>query len=174
MVAQAYDKGVPMGGDLPSASDAAQAPRFLVSALKDPGTSIAEGTPLQRLQIIKGWYRDGELHEKVLDVAGGDTGASVNLSNCERLGSGHDRLCSVWQDPDFEASDNAFYYARVLENPSCRWSQFACNAAGVNCANADTVPEAFAQCCSAEHQPTVQERAWSSPIWVKASPQLGL
>lgn len=174
MVAQAYAKGVPMGADLPAANDSGRAPKFLVSALKDPGTNGAEGTPLQRLQIVKGWYRDGQLHEKVLDVAGGDTGATVNLDNCERLGSGHDRLCSVWQDSDFNANDNAFYYARLLENPSCRWSQFACNAADVNCADPDSVPEAFAQCCSAQHQPTVQERAWSSPIWVSGAAQPAL
>ena len=174
MVAQAYAKGVPMGADLPSSSDANRAPKFLVSAIKDPGTQRAQGTPLQRLQIVKGWYRDGQLHEKVVDVAGGDTGATVNLSNCERIGSGHDRLCSVWQDPDFNAQDNAFYYARVLENPSCRWSQFACNAAGVDCSDPDSVPEAFAQCCSAQHQPTVQERAWSSPIWFNGTSASGL
>lgn len=169
MVARSYASGVPMGGDLPSPKapqqSPEQAPRFLVSAIKDAGTPSAAGTPLQRLQIIKGWYRDGQLHEKTIDVAGGDTGASVNLNTCERVGSGHNRLCSVWQDPDFNAKDNAFYYARVLENPSCRWSQFACNAAGVDCADPDSVPEAFALCCSAQHQPTVQERAWSSPIW---------
>ncbi len=165
MVRQAYDRAVPMGSDLPAGTES---PEFLVSVVKDAGTSTSEGTPLQRVQIVKGWYREGELHEAVVDVAGGDTGASVNLRTCERIGTGHNRLCTVWKDPDFNATDNAFYYARALENPSCRWSQFACNAAGVDCDKPDSIPEGFDRCCSAEHQPTVQERAWSSPIWYTA------
>ena len=117
------------------------------------------------MQIVKGWVEGGEAHEKVYDVAGGDTGASVDLATCETRGDGADGLCGVWRDPDFDASERAFYYARVLENPTCRWSQHLCNAAGVDCSDPDAVAPGFAACCAEEHRPTVQERAWTSPIW---------
>ncbi len=162
MVSKAYEQGVPMGGDLP---DSELAPKFLVAVSQDSGTEQYPGAPLQRVQIVKGWYKDGELHEKVLDVAGGDNGASVNLDTCDRIGAGHAQLCSVWQDPAFDSAANAFYYARALENPSCRWSQYQCNDAGVDCDDPATISEGFESCCVAEHKRTVQERAWSSPIW---------
>lgn len=164
LVSKGYAGGVPMGGDLPAAG-AEQAPRFVVSAIQDTGTPNDPGTPLQRIQIIKGWYDAGELRERVMDVAGGANDATVDPSTCERSGSGHAQLCQVWQDPDFDASAPAFYYARVLENPSCRWSQHACNAAAVDCANPDSIAEGMAGCCAADHQGIIQERAWSSPVW---------
>ena len=165
MVALAYEQGVPMGSDLPAS---AVPPRFLVAVSQDSGTAEYPGAPLQRVQIVKGWYKDGEVHEQVLDVAGGDNGASVDLKTCERVGEGHAQLCSVWQDSEFDPAANAFYYARALENPSCRWSQYQCNDAGVDCADPSTITEGFENCCVAEHQRTVQERAWSSPIWYTA------
>jgi hypothetical protein len=162
---QGYAGGVPMGGDLPERSDAA-APRFAVSALADPGTDASPGAPLQRIQIVKGWVdTEGAVHEKVVDVAGGDNGASVDTATCERRGDGARSLCSVWTDPDFDANSGAFYYARVLENPSCRWSQHLCVEAGVDCSDPSTISAGFEPCCSADHRPTVQERAWTSPIW---------
>jgi hypothetical protein len=186
MVKQAYAKGVPMGGEL---SASASSPGFLVSALKDPGSPGNPGNDLQRLQIIKGWVDSaGETHERVFDVAGNaDNGASVNPQTCEPVGSGYDNLCTVWKDPDFNSSQDAFYYVRVLENKSCRWSTLQCKAAGVdpfseNCsaqAAAKTeefqddgaIGDVWGKCCIDEAQepfysPLIQERAWTSPIWI--------
>jgi hypothetical protein len=137
----------------------------VVSAQYDPGTPRYPGTELQRLQIIKGWYRDGELQEQVIDVAGGDNDAGVDTASCETYGSGHRQLCAVWSDPDFDPRAQAFYYTRLLENPTCRWSQRACVDAGVNCDDPAAVPAGMEQCCAPEHQRVIQERAWSSPIW---------
>jgi hypothetical protein len=164
LVATGYADGVPMGGDLREAPAGASAPRFVVSALKDSGPS---GLGLQRVQIIKGWVEDGEHREQVHEVAGGDNGASVDLATCEPQGAGADSLCSVWTDPAFDADAPAFYYARVIENPSCRWSQYTCNAAGVDCGNPDSIPEGLAACCAESHRPAIQERAWTSPIWYR-------
>jgi len=185
MLEQAYRQGVPMGSELVASSG--DSPRFLVSAAKDPGVGGAPGIDLQRVQLIKGWVDgSGITHEKVYDVAGSsDTGAGVDPQSCAPTGSGYKQLCAVWEDPDFNASQRAFYYLRVLENPSCRWSTRQCQAYGVNpfsaqCeSQAATATEAvdgalgdvFGRCCmNAENQPfyspTIQERAWTSPIWV--------
>jgi hypothetical protein len=160
-----YDKGVPMGADLPARSKKDGDPSFAVWALKDPGTDEAPGTALQRIQIVKGWVEDGEAREKVLDVAGSKNEAGVDVDTCEPTGQGAAQLCSVWRDRDFEPEQSAFYYARVLENPSCRWSQHLCVDAGVNCADPSTVTAGFEECCSPRHEPIIQERAWTSPIW---------
>jgi hypothetical protein len=76
-------------------------------------------------------------------------------------------LCEVWQDPAFDPDQNAFCYARVVENPSCRWSQWQCIAADepINCADPASVPEDFVACCDADVPKTVRERSWTSPIW---------
>ncbi len=165
-VARGYGDGVPMGGILeaPGAS-APSALRLAVQALKDPGTEHDPGAPLQRIQIVKGWLAAGALHERVWDVAGGPNDAGVDLASCQRSGSGHARLCTVWADPDFDPALPAFYYARVLENPSCRWSQHVCSAAGVDCGDPASIGPGLDGCCDASHRPTVQERAWSSPVW---------
>ena len=97
--------------------------------------------------------------------AGGDNGAAVNLDSCVQSGPGHANLCTVWEDDDFNPAAQAFYYARLLENPSCRWSQHICADAGVRCDNPDSIPEGLEACCAPEHRKTIQERAWSSPIW---------
>jgi len=165
LVQQGYEGGVPMGGDLPAATSQRDAPRFIASALQDLGTREYPGNELQRIQLIKGWYSDGELHEKVIDVAGGDNGASVDILNCEQSGVGHAQLCAVWEDPDFDPDAQAFYYTRVLENPSCRWSQMICADAGVRCDDPASVPAGMENCCADTHQRVIQERAWSSPIW---------
>ncbi len=165
MVARAYADGVPMGGDLPPPTGAESAPRFVIHAVQDSGTTEYPGTALQRIQLVKGWYTDGELREKVLDVAGGDNGAKVDVDTCEQSGSGHPQLCTVWTDREFDPAAPAFYYTRVLENPSCRWSQRICAGAGVRCDDPATIPEGMASCCAPEHRKVIQERAWSSPIW---------
>jgi hypothetical protein len=167
-VAQGYAHGVPMGGELraPAAAGSA-APRFAVLATKDAGSRAEPGSDLERVQIVKGWLdAAGATHERVVDIVGGANGASVSTRTCQQSGRGHARLCSVWQDPDFAASERAFYYARVLENPSCRWSQRVCIAKRVDCAKPETIGEGLEGCCAPEHQPVIQERAWTSPIWV--------
>ena len=154
----AYANGVPMGAELISQGDAI--PRFIAWASRD-----ANAAPLQRLQIIKGWTVNGEHFEQVYDVAcsdGGtpdpqthrcpDNGATVDLTNCAiSTDSGAGELSTVWQDPDFDPQHRAFYYARVLENPTCRWSTWDAIRAGVT-------PRS-------DLATTIQERAWSSPIW---------
>ncbi len=163
----AYGQGVPMGSDLPPRGTAT-APRFFVSALKDADT----GTPLERLQIVKGWAAsDGSVHEQVYDVDGGPNGATVDHDTCALVGSGADARCTLWTDPDFDPTLAAFYYARVLENPTCRWSTYDCKALGVDPFAADCQTKAItvqpgtnlSDCCRLS--PTVQERAWTSPIW---------
>ena len=157
-VEQAYAKGVTMGGSL--VGNGMESPGFLVMASADP-----ENAPLQRLQIIKGWIDDdGATHEEVIDVACAngaevnpdtnrcsDNGARVDASNCAiNPETGSDQLSTLWYDPNFKSDQRAFYYARVLENPTCRWSTWDAIRAGVA-----PRPD-FAK--------TVQERAWSSPI----------
>ncbi|MBI1197952.1 MAG: DUF3604 domain-containing protein [Phenylobacterium sp.] len=157
-VRQAYAHGVPMGGDLAAAKG--RAPKFLVWAVRDPKSGY-----LQRAQIVKGWIENGVAKEKVFDVACSDglalnkttwrcpdNGASVNLQTCEpdRF-KGDVEMRTVWTDPQFDPKQRAFYYVRVLENPSCRWSTWDALRNG-------TPPNPALA-------PTVMERAWSSPIW---------
>jgi hypothetical protein len=162
-VARAYRQGTPMGGNL----TAGQAPRFAVAAQRDAGSHGDPGLPLQRLQIIKGWVDDtGGGHEKVYEVAGDpDNGASVDIRSCTSRGEGFDSLCTVWQDPDYRADEFAYYYARAVENPGCRWSQHICAAKAVDCGNPDSIGDGLEGCCAPEHRPIIQERAVSSPIW---------
>ena len=167
----AYQDGVPMGGvlsakQLPSPD---QSPIFLVHAVKDAGTESFTGTSLQRIQIVKAWLdSDGQTHEYVYDVqmAEDSDKASVNTDTCERTGEGASEMCVVWTDHSFDSKEHAWYYARAVENPSCRWSQYACNAVGVDCSNIEALPPKFAPCCAGPN--TIQERAWSSPIWYYA------
>ena len=156
-VALAYDRAVPMGGDL-EPTPGGSAPVFAVSALRDPGTPEAPGGLLQRAQIVKGWMgRDGRIHQQVIDVAGGANRAGVDLETCTPEGSGHDSLCGTWKDPDFDPAQPAVYYARVLENPSCRWHARQCLALP-----AEERPDG----CDSDIVPAViQERAYTSPIW---------
>lgn len=186
MLEKAYAGGVPMGGELQAGTES---PDFLVSAYRDPGSPGHPGTDLQRVQIIKGWLDDqGNTHEAIFDVAGdADNGAGVDPQSCAPTGSGRQSLCTVWKDPQYNASESAFYYVRVLENPSCRWSTLQCQAAGVNPFAADCADQAakrteemqdngaigdvFGKCCIDPAQepfysPIIQERAWTSPIWL--------
>ena len=154
-----YARGVAMGGDL---SASLGEPKFVVTALRD-----ALGAPLQRLQIVKGWIEDGQKREQVFDVACSDgqrvdrathrcpdNGASVDLTTCAiSTDVGDDQLATTWTDPAFDAAQEAFYYLRALENPTCRWSTWDAVRAGV-------APRASTPA-------TIQERAWSSPIWVQ-------
>ena len=190
-----YDNGVPMGGTLAAQPMAGAAPKFAVSAMQDLGTPEEPGTPLQRIQIIKGWLENGEYRVAIHDdVAGNaDNGATVDLSTCEQSGRGEPSLCAVWKDPDFAPTERAYYYARVVENPTCRWTTHQCveknydcdnpsrdidldccdPTAGLNvdwcdaidCSNPNSLPPADARCCLPRVEPAIQERAWTSPIW---------
>ena len=158
-VAAGYAHGVPMGGTLTGAGG--PAPDFFVQAVRDPRSGR-----LQRAQIVKGWLDgDGEAHERVFDVACSDglapdpashrcpgNGARVDLADCSvSRDRGAEELRAVWTDPDFDAGQPAFWYLRVLENPSCRWSTWDAVRAGVE-------PNPVLPA-------TIQERAWSSPVW---------
>ncbi len=169
-VRRGYAGGVPMGQDLPVPGEGDEAPRFAVWAQQDAGDPGRPGTPLQRVQIVKGWLDGDTLREETFDVAGGPNDAGVDVDTCTPYGEGATELCTVWTDPDFDAADAAFYYVRVLENPTCRWSQYVCNAAELDCDDAASVPTDLTPCCSADHQATVQERAWTSPIWYTPAP----
>jgi hypothetical protein len=178
-VDRAYTTGTPMGGEIGAVRGTAS-PRFAVWAMKDPGTASVPGTDLQRVQIVKGWIdATGATQEKVVDVAGdAANGAGVDPATCSPTGAGAADLCAVWEDPDFDPSERAFYYARVVENPVCRWSTRVCKQAGIDpfaadcAAQAALAPAAFANCCLDETNdpflsPTIQERAWTSPIWYR-------
>jgi len=160
-----YRKGVPMGGTLPQRPESAHAPRFAVWAERRLDAGVGRVVPLQRIQIIKGWVDPSQeplrKEFEVFDVAGmPDNGARVDLETCQILGDGFDRLCALWIDPDFHEDRRAFYYVRVVENPSCRWSAQEC----VRLAPDDR-PES---CSDPGIEKVIQERAWTSPIWYNA------
>ncbi|MCP4904003.1 MAG: DUF3604 domain-containing protein [bacterium] len=161
LAARGYASGVAMGSDLPRRPDAStdrRAPTFVTSALADPGSPGHPGGLLQRLQIVK-MTSDAAGHavQRVIDVAGGATDAYVEAATCEPRGSGAASLCAIWSDPDFDPAERAAYYARIIENPSCRSYTRAC----LNLEGADRP----AACDDESIRRYAQERAWSSPIW---------
>jgi hypothetical protein len=157
-VKAAYARGVPMGSDLKPGSG--KAPTFLVMALKDPKSGN-----LDRIQIIKGWVDTaGKQHEKIYDVAWSDArkigadgklpaiGNTVDVKAATYTNNiGAAQLAAGWTDPDFKPGEQAFYYARVIEIPTPRWSTY--DAVRMKMAALTDVPT------------SIQERAWSSPIW---------
>jgi hypothetical protein len=156
MLEEAYAEGVPMGGLLKGSTGAP--PTFLVQASADPGTSTWPGRGLERLQIVKGYVRGGVAREQVYDVAGEATmEPAVDLATCGVLAKGAAELCAVWTDPDFDATERAFYYARAVEVPSCRYNAHECLSL-----DPATAPLA---CADPALPKIVQHRAWSSPIW---------
>ena len=162
-IERAYANGVTMGGTLlakQQTEDNTSSPGFLVIASADP-----KNAPLQRIQVVKGWVDSaGKTHERVMDVACAngavvdaqtnrcpDNGARVDISDCSiNPESGSAELAALWQDPDFDPAQRAFYYARAIEHPTCRWSTWDAVRAGV-------APRP-------DFATTLQERAWSSPI----------
>ncbi|MGI9240612.1 MAG: DUF3604 domain-containing protein, partial [Verrucomicrobiales bacterium] len=166
-VKKAYEGGVPMGGDLPAMPKSAKAPAFAFWAMKDP-----ESGNLDRIQVIKGWYdKRGYGFQKIYDVSWSDdrkpdakgklppVGNTVDLADASYENSICDNeLSAVWTDPDFDPSQHAVYYTRVLEIPTPRWSTYDAKTLGV------APPEGV--------DATIQERAWSSPIWYTPDPSL--
>jgi len=155
-----YTRGVPMGGDLSSAPQG-RAPTFLVAALKDP-----TGANLDRYQIVKGWLdKGGKLHEKVYDVAWSgerkpdpktgrvpSVGSTVDVAEATWTNTiGAPELIAVWRDPDFDPAQPAFYYGRVIEIPTPRWTAYDAKRFGVKPLPGTAM--------------TVTERAYTSPIW---------
>ena len=213
-----YAQGVPMGGELTDAPEG-EAPKFVVSARQDPMSA-----PLQRIQIIKGWLDGDDILTQVYEVAGDpDNGATVDLGTCEPQGGGAADLCAFWEDPSFDSTQRAYYYVRVIENPTCRWSTHQCVEADYDCNNptreidqdccdataginiafcddvaagldpeeaaccrtdsptslqsvsfcetvASSLPPAEGACCLPRLEATIQERAWTSPIWYRPAP----
>jgi hypothetical protein len=158
--AQGYRRGVPMGGDLKKAP-AGAAPTFMVRALRDP-----DGANLDRVQIIKGWLgENGKAQERIYDVAVSDgrtigadgrcttpVGSTVKVADASYTNSiGDALLMGYWKDPDFDPGERAFYYVRVIEIPSPRWTAYDAKRFGIE------MPE--------EIPMTVQDRAYTSPIW---------
>ena len=157
-----YAKGVPMGGNLSAPPKGKTSPTFLVAALKD-----AIGANLDRIQIVKGWLdAKGTLQEKVYDVAWSDdrkpnaegklpsVGNTVDVANATWTNTiGATELITVWEDPDFDAKEKAFYYARVIEIPTPRWTAY--EAKYFNIKMPKEVPM------------TTTERAYTSPIWYR-------
>ena len=153
-----YANGVPMGGNLPAPKS--KAPSLIVWAVKDP-----DDANLDRIQIVKGWAKGGQTFEKVYDVAWSGmrspdqttgkiepVGTTVNIKDASYTNTiGAVELKTVWTDPEFDPSLDAFYYARILQIPTPRWSTYDAKELGVG--PPSTVPA------------TVQERAWTSPIW---------
>jgi hypothetical protein len=159
-VSQGYQRGVPMGGDLRDAPEGA-APRFMIRALRDP-----DGANLDRVQIIKGWLdSDGETHERIYDVAVSDdrqidadgrartpVGSTVDIAAATFTNTIGDAVMPAhWVDPDFDPGQPAFYYVRVLEIPTPRWTTYDAAFFGIELP--DNVPA------------TIQDRAYTSPIW---------
>jgi len=159
-ISQGYRRGVPMGGDLRDAPEGG-APRFMIRALRDP-----DGANLDRIQVIKGWLDDkGDAQERIYDVAVSDgreigddgrtrqpVGNTVDIATATYTNSiGDAFLVAHWQDPDFDPAAHAFYYVRVLEIPTPRWTTFDAAFFGIDLP--DNVPA------------TLQDRAYTSPIW---------
>ena len=158
-IAYLYETASTMGGSLKTKKN--KSPTFLVWAMAD-----AQGTNLQRVQIIKGWLDNGESKEKVYDATCSDglevdksshrcpdNGAKVNLNDCSiSKNKGSRELKTLWKDPEFIEDQEAFYYVRVLENPVCRWSTW-------DAIRSNQLPRS-------DIKSTIQERAWSSPIWI--------
>lgn len=191
-----HEQGVPMGGDLVLGEQAyneegeIKAPAFAVGALRD---KASDANGLQTLQIIKGWLdEEGNTHERVYNLNTTDS-VGISLDSCQASYQARDSLCSVWRDPDFDPAQKAFYYARVVEQPSCRWSWQQCRVLFEDnpverfkeaCKEPSSLPSGYRECCLhtpiadsypnklkkeqfGTYPPVIQERAWTSPVWYR-------
>ncbi|MBW2684430.1 MAG: DUF3604 domain-containing protein [Deltaproteobacteria bacterium] len=173
---------VMMGALLPSGGSGA--PSFAVWAAQDAGGANG-GTPLERIQIIKGKLTaSGEVETAVFTVAGSKDGPAPNTDCTINTVARPETLCAVWTDPNFDPSEDAYYYARILEQPTCRWNTINCLEQGVDCSALGPADGAFSEesgdagyegCCDITGSPgsftgtnrfdVIRERAWTSPIW---------
>ena len=153
-ISYAYANATPMGGTI--ASDSLSQPSIFISASAD---SSIKDQFIEKLQVVKGVVRNGELLTTVHDVGVTNAQSKLDIANCEVTGSGEKAMCSVWNDPNFNSSENAYYYVRVVANKSCRWSHNLCLQNPEYCeADSDaSIPK------------VVQERAWTSPIWLETT-----
>lgn len=177
--------GVPMGGTLTANSNG---PYIAVYAIQDPGGE-EPGIPLQKLELIKTWADSaGKTHQKLVTLQVNKSAPQPRM-DCSLERSGPEQMCAVFQDKEYSVTQRASYYGRALENSSCRWTTRMCTAKGVQCnqlqASNGQFPSnspfsGYEGCCAISGEPgrfkgefrfiTQQERAWSSPIWVEATP----
>ena len=153
-ISYAYANATPMGGTI--ASDSLSQPSIFISASAD---SSIKDQFIEKLQVVKGVVRNGELLTTVHDVGVTNAQSKLDIANCEVTGSGEKAMCSVWNDPNFNSSENTYYYVRVVANKSCRWSHNLCLQNPEYCeADSDaSIPK------------VIQERAWTSPIWLETT-----
>ena len=152
-IASSYEHGVPMGATLES-NNLSKA-RLFISATAD--LSI-DDQYIEKLQVIKGVLKDGEVKTSIHDIKS-NTPTSLDIDSCKVLGQGVRSMCAVWEDPNFKKGDEAYYYVRVIANKSCRWSHDLCLKNPKYCEdkNDSNIPK------------FIQERAWTSPIWLENS-----
>ena len=153
-ISYAYANATPMGGTI--TSDSLSQPSIFISASAD---SSIKDQFIEKLQVVKGVVRNGELLTTVHDVGVTNAQSKLDIANCEVTGSGEKAMCSVWNDPNFNSSENAYYYVRVVANKSCRWSHNLCLQNPEYCeADSDaSIPK------------VIQERAWTSPVWLETT-----
>ncbi len=148
MAAQGYAKGTAMGGIM--SAPQAQYPTFMVSMQRDPASSA-----IQEVQIIKAWLNaDGSTDESLVTIFRSPTSDGV--------GQG----CVLWEDKSYQAGQASVYYARLLEAPVDRWSTYDCAAGAVDCSDPQVIEQGYERCCDGTLPEQIQERAWSSPIWI--------
>ena len=172
---------VMMGAVLPAGLTGS--PRFAIWAAQDVNSA-----PLERIQIIKGTLEEsGEVQTEVITIAGAPDGPSRNQDCTVDATARPETLCATWEDAEFDPNEDAYYYARILEQPTCRWSTRRCVTQGVNCADLDPADGTFSSesgnagyegCCEISGSPgsfdgvnrfdVIRERAWTSPIWYES------
>jgi hypothetical protein len=153
-ISYAYANATPMGGTI--SSDSLSQPSIFISASAD---SSIKDQFIEKLQVVKGVVRNGELLTTVHDVGVTNAQSKLDIASCKVTGSGEKAMCSVWNDPNFNSSENAYYYVRVVANKSCRWSHNLCLQNPEYCeADSDaSIPK------------VIQERAWTSPVWLETT-----
>jgi len=181
-----------MGSELTAPPGPRAKPVLAIEAVADPGTTKFPGAKLQRIQVVKGYLdEDGKPQTRLFDVAGdAERGIDLNLDTCEPSDDGFHSLCTMWRDETFRPEQRAYYYVRVTEVPTCRWSTRMCVAASYDCekqtraidkeccgpraglhprhCGGTVCDQAHAEdpCCQPDVvSPVIHERAWTSPIW---------